>query len=315
GVGGEFAEGLGVVSGGEVTIEELSVTVGCNELNPDCLAGLSEYVDARRMVFGSVERSDDVYLFTVKLFDFTEERFVRQLAERTVEGEPSVVKRAIPAVVESFLYGDVGTLEVAVSNAQSPRVYFDGEKMGPAPTTLQNLPLGQHAVTVKTQDGREKTQFVMLRKDKPQTVDFTFEGGGEQVSSGGGNTPVLALSSLGVGVVGTTIGVIGGARWLKFDNELDRFRGCSNGLCPLEGKSPAETSAAFRETKTKYEQSALLANIGFGVGALGLGVGGYLLIRHLTSGSSGTESKPKALDSFRVSPRRGGLSVGVSGSF
>lgn len=305
-----------VVPGGEVTIEELSVTVGCNQLNPECLSGLSEYVDAQRMVFGSVERSDDVYLFTIKLFDFAEERFVRQLAERTVEGEPSVVKRAIPAVVESFLYGDVGTLEVAVSNAKAPRVYFDGEKMGPAPTTLQNRPLGQHAVTVKTADGKERTKFVMLRKDEPSTVDFKFEGGGALAGGGGGGgLPVAAISSLGIGLVGMTVGTVGGVRWLKFKSDLEPYQGCGDALCVPSDQTAEETSAAFRETQTKYKQSALLANIGWGLGAVGVGVGSYLLVRKYVGGGSGTESEPTALETVRVQPRRGGVSVGFSTSF
>jgi hypothetical protein len=303
-----------VVSGGEVTIQELSVTVGCDQLDPECLTSLQEYVSAERMVFGTIQRSGDVHLFTLKLFDFDEEEFVRKVEERTIEGDKSVLERAIPAVVENFLYGDVGRLKVDAENAKRPIVYFDGEKMGPAPVQLNKLPLGQHAVTVESADGREKTQFVMLRKEGTESITFEFE---EEAETGGGEgPPTAALSVAGVGVAGLAVGIIGSAQNAKFRNQADQLK-CPGGgrACSPSGQrlTTEEVALKAEQTDKKVRSTAMLSTVGYSVAAAGLGVGGYLLYRHFSG--SGVEREPTAAEAVRVTPRKDGVSVGLSLDF
>ena len=305
-----------VVSGGEVTLQELSVTVGCDELDPACLTSLQEYVSAERMVFGTIQRSGDVHLFTLKLFDFSEETFVRTVDERTIEGDTSVLERAIPAVVENFLYGDVGRLKVDAGNAERPTVYFDGEKMGPAPVQLNKLPLGQHAVRIETADGREKTEFVMLRKGSTRRLEFEFEEAVEEPGDGEGS-PALGLSVAGVGVAGLAVGIIGSAQNAKFRNQADQLR-CPGGgrACSPSGQNLTTEEVALKaeQTDIKVRSTAMLSTVGYSVGAAGLGVGGYLLYRHFT-GRRGVEKEPTAADTVRVTPRKDGVSVGLSVDF
>lgn len=305
-----------VVSGGEVTIKELVLTVGCDQSDPECLAGLSEYVDAERMVFGSVKRSDDVYLFSVKLFDFAEERFVRQVSEQTVEGDEATVKEAIPAVVENFLYGDVGKLEVDVNGGRDARVYFDGRKMGPAPTTLENLPLGQHAVTVKTPDGVEKTKFVMLRKGRTSKLNFDIGKGVKPPPTGGSSDgpPILGYTIGGVGLAGIAVGIIGSVNYTSAKQTASDIK-CGDSICDPPGKSlsPSQRAKLASETDKKVKSSAIMSIIGYSVGGVGLGVGGYFLYRHFATSPEGPGAR--AARAIRVTPRRGGLQLGVSIDF
>ena len=313
-------EDMHVVSGGEVTINELILTVGCDKPDPKCLSGLSDYVDAERMVFGSIQRSDDVYLFTAKLFDFAEERFMREVSEQTVEGDKATVKQAIPAMVEGFLYGDVGTLKVSAAKAGGARVFFDGEKMGPAPTTLKNLPLGQHAVTLKTSDGKEETKFVMLRKGSTANVDFQIKGAG---SSGGmaksdKGSPVLGYVATALGLAGLGVGIAGSTQYTKNMGLAEEMQDCSldNTICSPSGVNltPSETGERAETINQRIKTGATMSYVGYSVAGVGLGVGGYLLYRHFSSTPEGS-SQQQLSEVLRVTPRANGASVGLSVDF
>ncbi len=306
-----------VVSGGEVTIEELSVTVGCDHSEPECLESFQNYVSADRMLFGTVQRSDDVHLFTLKLFDFGEGEFVHTLAERTVEGDRSTVEQAIPAVVESFLHGDVGSLEVTAQNADQARVYFDGEEMGTAPVQLDGLPLGQHAVTVETADGAEKTELVILRNDETETLGFEFDAPQPDPAAETRQPPVLGYSVAGAGLAGLVVGIVGSAQNAKFRNQASELR-CAGGArtCSPSGEELTSEEVARRaeETDRKVTSSATMSAVGYSVAAAGLGVGGYLLYRHY-SGASGPEQQPAVAETLRIAPSPEGVSVGLSLDF
>jgi hypothetical protein len=99
---------MDVKRGGEITVQDLALTAGCDAPTVDCLSGLRDIVDADQIIFGSVQRSDDVFLFTIRNFDFGEGNFVRDVADQTIQGTNDEIKAAIPAIVENFLYGAVG---------------------------------------------------------------------------------------------------------------------------------------------------------------------------------------------------------------
>lgn len=305
-----------VVEGGEVTIEELIVTVGCDEPNPECLTGVQEYVEADRIVFGSIQRSGDAYLFSIKLFDFAEERFLREVPEQSVEGDESTVEEAIPAIVESLIYGDTGTLRITQKGVEddSARIFVDGKKMGVAPAQLENLPLGQHAVTVRTEDDREKTKLIVLRHDRNQEVEFNFGAGRAGVDSASGS-PALAYTVTGVGVAGLVVGIVGHAQNAKF-SEREQDLLCSGGgaVCG-DGGDPGEVGQRAADTARKVENTALLSTVGYSVGLVGLGVGGYMLFQHYSQSPESPETQRSAANNFRIRPSTRGVSVEWSVDF
>jgi len=316
------SEDMHVVEGGDVTIQEMIVTAGCQEPNAECLAGLAEYVDGDRMIFGSIKRSGNAYLFTFRMFDFVEQRFVRSVSEQTVEGDEATVQKAIPGIVQGFMHGNVGSLKVSVPGATGDvRVFFDGDKMGLAPTTLENLPLGQHAVTVKTDAGTERTKLVILRKDEQQTVEFNLGSENIATDSGtggpGGDTPILGYSAAGIGVAGLTVGIIGhvqNSQAVKASNELS----CNGGesVCNPPGdeqRSPDELGQLARERDQRVTTTAVVSTVGYSVGALGLGAGTFLLYRHFSGASGGEANQKQAeVESVRLQPTGHGLELGLS---
>lgn len=305
-----------VVEGGEVTIDELIVTVGCEEPNPECLTGLQEYVEADRIVFGSIQRSGDAYLFSIKLFDFAEERFLREVPEQSVEGEEATVQEAIPAIVESLIYGDTGTLRVTQEGVEddSARIFVDGKKMGVAPAQLENLPLGQHAVTVRTEDDREKTKLIVLRHDQSQEVQFDF-GTTKAGADDGRGSPALPYTVTGVGLAGLAVGIVGHAQNAKFSNREQDLLCAGGGAVCGDGEDPGEVGQRAADTARKVENTALLSTVGYSVGLVGIGVGGYMLFQHYSQSPESPETQRSAAESFRIRPSTQGVSVEWSVDF
>lgn len=315
---------LQVKEGGEVTIQDLILTAGCEEPNPECLSGLRDIIDADQIVFGSVQQSDDVYLITIKNFDFAEGRFVREAVDQTVEGSLEEVERALPAIVENFLYGPVGSIEVLVDGAQSPEVLFNGEKMGLAPTTLENLPLGEHVVTLRTDDGEEQTETVVLRHNEPETLQFTFESGltdtDPVASSDGAPSAVPGWIVVGVGVAAVGFGIFETLQVASVDDDFDALCAEEGNVCNGSNAALGSPEAAARATQLEDDGSTAktLQLVGFSVGGAALIVGSYLLYRSYSY--EGAEVDTDAGLGFndldvRFGPTRDGAAASVGFTF
>jgi len=307
-----------VTSGGDITIGELAVTVGCDETKASCLTNLKNYVEGDRIVFGEIQKSEDVYLISMKMFDFAEERFVEEVDEQTLEGSPDEVAGIIPAVVDGFLFGDVGTLKVDVSGTSSARVSFDGDSMGPAPTTLENMPLGQHAITVTTGDGSEKSKIVVLERGKTKNVSFQFgEPSGGGIAGGGTSGPPLAsgIAAGGAGLVGVAIAIAG---QVQVSNNVSR----GNEIMSSDGNyvKPGYTGDDARSVDQGIRTGNTFRIVGASIGAVGLGVGSYLLYRHFSSRpESGPGTSPAedggVAEHIRIAPGPEGVHLGVTFDF
>jgi hypothetical protein len=327
----EGAPSLTLQKGGKVTLNDLLLTAGCAEQTPECLGNLKAVLDADRMIFGSIQRSEDVHLFTLKMFDLNEQVFVREVEDQTLKGEIERLREGVPALVESLLYGDVGTLTVEAVNADRPKVFFDSEPMGRAPLDLEGLPLGEHVVTMRTLSGDEKMRRIVLRKGKTASVVFEFEGGSVEIpKTDAGATAGYRLPGwvgLGVGLAGATVGIIGAARLGGLNSEAESIRQgegviCDGGVCSFRDE---ETRERAEEIEEANDGAYTMSVVGFSVGAVGLIAGGVLLYMGYTG--SGAESAAGAeaersedrggIRDVRVgaAPTRDGFSVGLGFSF
>lgn len=276
---------LAALERAEVTIQDLSLTAGCDEPDEACLTSLRDILDADQIVFGSVQQSENVYLFTIRNFDFAEERFVREVTEQTVEGDFSTLQRAIPAIVENFLYGEVGTLEVAVEGAQDAEIFVNGQKVGLAPTVLNNLPLGEHVVMVRTADGEEQSESVILRYDAPRVVSFQFQADSviddPVVADDAGPSTVPGWITVGVGVAGIGFGIFQTLAVSSIDDDFDALCAAEGNVC--EGSSAAlgspQAAAEARSLEDDGSTAKTLQLVGFSVGGAAILVGSYLLYR------------------------------------
>lgn len=318
-----------VKDGGEMSIKEFALTAGCEEVNDECMKTLRDFVDADRVVFGSVQQSDDVSLFTLKMYDFAESRFVSEVTDQTVQGDISQIREVLPAVVENFLYGDVGILTVNVVGADGPELFFDGEKVGLAPTTLENLPLGEHVVSLKTADGEEQTEKVVLRAESPTTLEFQFgdavtdPGGGgseEPVASSGGGSKVPGIVAIGVGVVGIGVGAFGAAQVSRANADYDALIANEAFVDPdsnlfVDGQQDAARDAGLHpeDIDRRGKTFQTIEFIGFGVGAAGV-ITGVILLATSGGGESDTGSAKLPVD-IQVAPTRGGIAASLGFRF
>jgi hypothetical protein len=323
-----------VKTAGEVNMKDLLLAVGCESPSADCLGGLAEFVDGDRIVFGSVQRSEDVTLFTVRMFDFAESRFIRETVDQTVQGDEAKVKEAIPAIVEGFVYGDTGVLTVNVAGADNAEIFVDGEKVGVAPMTLENLALGERAVSVKTRDGEEQTEKIILRNGQAETVEFAF-GSGDMADNGGGEeasgaSTVPGWVSIGIGLAGAGLGVYGMLQESSVESDLEAR--CADGnsfgnVCSGDNAALG-SSAEAAEIQGLIDDGGTARTLqlaGFSVAAVGLVVGGILLYTAYSSDGGETDTAAAANDdsddpavsnvTFGIAPTPDGLSAGFGFSF
>lgn len=298
-----------VKAGGDVSINDLILTLGCESATAECLKGLSEFVEGDRIVFGSVQHSENVYLLTLKMFDFSEGNFIREVTDETIEGDAAQIKQGIGAVVEGFLYGDVGTLEVNVTGHQAPpEVFFDGEKLGRAPLTIEGLPLGEHVVTLRTAQGTKKSKKVMLHRGSTSRLQFNLEG----VDEAANEEPVAIQSeyvmpgwiAASAGVAGLAVGIIGTTQVNEYDTEASGLV-CGDALCP------AASTERANKLQDDMDSAYTMSIVGYSVAAVGLSVGSYFLYQAYAGGSAETASSdaaPEATEvSFGVGPTRDGF--------
>ena len=81
-----------IMPSNNVTISELILTAGCVSADKACLSNLGGLIQADQIVFGSVQHSDNVHLFTIKIFDFKKKDFVRVIEDQTVTGDLAKLK-------------------------------------------------------------------------------------------------------------------------------------------------------------------------------------------------------------------------------
>jgi hypothetical protein len=153
-------------------------------------------------------------------------------------------------------------------------VLFDGVKLSDTvEAKARALDPGSHTVRVERADGRSVEQKVLLRPgEKNRIVELAFEAPPAapappatpaarpdvDANKGGGfHVPLLGWIGLGVGVAG---GVATALFAMSANGDEKDLRDTCAPTCPSSERSPIETKV-------------LLANVGFGVGVVGLGVG------------------------------------------
>jgi hypothetical protein len=193
----------------------------------------------------------------------------------------------------------VPTLRVRVSSqnpAEKFEILIDGRKVLPQLAAVDRpFDPGPHRVEVKSSNGTTTTREVTLneRAHEDVAIDLTPPPPPAPVAAPvsaperSEPAPVLGWVVGGSGVAFTAVGAITGVMALNHKSELDAA--CKPGCPP----SSAADLRAFRSERT-------LSYIGFGLGALGLGAGAYLIL-----------TAPSGALSLGLSPTR----VSVAGHF
>ena len=264
----------------EMTIGEIGLTIGCEKISESCLSQVSEYVEMDMIVYGSVQRTEDIYLVNLGLFDLRTGKFIRRLEDRTIEGNEDEVVEVFGTLVQNLMQGDVGRLVIqsATGATGGGMVTLDGKELGQAPGTFEGLPLGEHIVAIQSTDGQRMEQKVVLRGESPSTVVVNFAAVQQDTPQTRADSRWLVpgWASVGVGVVGLGFGLYERSVAQAKNDELsaDRFTSLAVGDAP---SLTPEKASEFRDLRDERDQANTLALVGFSVGALALGVGGVML--------------------------------------
>jgi hypothetical protein len=98
----------------------------------------------------------------------------------------------------------------------------------------------------------------------------------EPAPSKGSSRRVVAITAVGVGVVGTAVGIVSGIATLSAKSNVESHCNATTKKCDDEGLDATARGRTF----------SVVSPVGFGVGLAGLGLGAYLLLTGKSSTSS-----------------------------
>lgn len=259
-----------VLSGHDVSLAQMSLAQGCEDIDNNCLSEIAKTLAAERLVYGSMVRSGDKVLIT--LFNFNAQtKKIESSAERSFTGpqlnEPTFSELMVELVEKlAGVRGRAfGALQIA-SNRPGAAVSLDGSQAGTlndeGALLLPKVREGAHTVVVATSDGRDWRELsVIVRPEATVTLRVQLTPPLPPVSavrlpdpeSSAVNDGIAARQKLKRVLGYTSLGVAGGFAiatiyaWVRIkrisdDNTLDAYRR----MWPRPGQ-PGGTSNACRE--------------------------------------------------------------------
>lgn len=142
------------------------------------------------------------------------------------------------------------------------------------------------------------------RAAQPSPPDAEDRTSGDAPPATSTSTPVAAYVALGVGGVGVVVTTVFGVLALGNKSSLDSSCGSDKKGCPASSQSDINA----------MHTNSIIADVGLGVGIVGLGVGGVLLL--LSHGAAGdSESSDKTTRAVSVEPLLGFGALGMRGKF
>ena len=294
---------------GGVSMGDLQLMAGCSDTSPDCLMMLADFVDGNQLLHGSIERSDDIYMFSLELFDFESAEVIQSVSEQTLRGDEEWIRRGMPAVAEHFFYGPTATVSVVVEGAPDAEIRINGESVGEGEATLEGVAPGEVVVVIRGDEIGEDMQRLIVRHNEHGEVHFDFAPAvaePERPDSLDRPSMVPGFAALGVGVAGLTLGAVGQMQLSSARDDANAM--VSNGAL-TQGSSPARA----QELQSDMDRANTMRMVGITTGAVGVAAGGVLLFRALSADDAAAGDS--SLSSLEVAPTRDGFRAGMSFQF
>jgi hypothetical protein len=167
------------VSDREVSLAQLSLAHGCEDVDAPCLKEIASTLAADRLIYGNVVRSGDKLRITVFNFDAqtgqidaSAEKTV--LAAQLVDPTVSEIMTGLTQRLSGKRANGAGTLRIT-GNRPGAHVAVDGDPSGVldenGELSISQLAEGSHTVLVETSDGRDRRELtVEVRADTTTTL-------------------------------------------------------------------------------------------------------------------------------------------------
>lgn len=303
-------ESTSISETGNVSIDELQLIAGCGSTEPECLSSMEDYVDGNHLLFGSVEQSGDIHMFSLTLFDFDSGEIIRQLDEKTLRGDAAWLDEGLPAVFEDLLYGDSASVVVDVQGGPDADIRLNGQSVGTGSASVEQVAPGEVVVTVVGADGTEEQERFILRHEEERHVEFELGPAIADIEAPDEAGPSLApgLALGGAGVAGAILGMVGQIQLTSANAEAASL---------IDGRPAVQQNE--RDQLQQLEGDMATANtmrwIGFGAGAAGLAGGGFLIYQALSADTDSAGSDDGMATQFDVGASPDGFNAGFRMQF
>jgi hypothetical protein len=178
------------VSDREVTLEQMSLAHGCDELEPVCLGQIAEALSADRLIYGEVRRTSaaEHYDYSVNLHVFNNETHqIERSVTDTIPGVHDDIDdlRDVVRRYASELSGAprVGTLFVSV-NVPGAEVFIDDQPVGTSDAqgrlTVTDVQAGNRNVRVAAEGRRSFRSTVAIEAYGEATFEAELEQGRDE---------------------------------------------------------------------------------------------------------------------------------------
>ena len=303
------ADGLTEVLIGAVALRGAGAIVGKEELqallsqaeertlecvtSPACLGRVSVQLGVREAIVGTLSRGESSWSFQLNRIDVREGRVLGS-AFREIEGELGEVASAVLDAVPEVYAPPVRPARVRVAVNVPATIFIDDEEAGhftDEPLAFELEP-GPHALRAEpdSDDYRPWSREVEAREGAELLIEASLDRIVIEQPIRPVPEPPSGISSLVW--VGTAVGAVGAIGALSFGIRSQREIG---------GDPNRAEAVAFVEDR---ERDALLANLGFGVIAIGVGI---TVVGLLLSEIRGARIAPS------VSASRNGAMLGIGG--
>ncbi len=138
-----------IVNQSPVNLSEIAVVLGCSTDSPSCLKQAAQQLDARVLIYGTVEKVAQAHRVTIKIFDADTGKVERRLVRTLVNKKDPVV--AFRKQIESMFEvkkAQKGTRLQIGSNVEGAKIRVNGTMIGTAPLERKGLPPATYDIEV-----------------------------------------------------------------------------------------------------------------------------------------------------------------------
>ena len=302
--------GLEVAETGDISMGDLLMLTGCAEPTPDCLAMASDFVDGDQIIFGMVSQRDDRLGFDLSRYDFASGAMIREIEDQSVRGDDAWLRSGIAGVVDHIVHGPTATVSVTVSDAQDAQIRVNGAAVGSGSVVVEDVAPGEVIVMAMDGDGSEAQERLIVRHQEQAEITLTL---GDEVIEIEDPGPVVIKPSLipGLAVTGAGVGalVFGFMQHSSFNSsEAEGLSFWGDGTYLTDSND----IAAYEDIMDSNRRHNMLRRTGWGLGAVGVAAGGFLLFRALTADPIYLDDHPASASSRPVDLDFGASSDGVN---
>lgn len=133
-----------------VDLSEIVVVLGCETTSASCLAQASEQLEASVLIFGQVERLDNLHKVTVEVFDASSKKVEQRLVHTLDDAHDPVA--AFRRQIQTLFDGEAleeGTRLHVDSSLEGAEIRINDTMVGTAPYERSGLPGGSYTIRVE----------------------------------------------------------------------------------------------------------------------------------------------------------------------